>query len=76
MKRDTMCIQAGWEPENGEPRVMPIYQSTTFKYSTSEEMGKLFDLEKEGYFIPVFRTPPVIWWRRKSVNWREGRLPC
>ena len=61
MKRDTMCIQAGWEPENGEPRVMPIYQSTTFKYSTSEEMGKLFDLEKEGYFYSLFyRTPPVI----------------
>ena len=57
MKRDTMCIQAGWEPENGEPRVMPIYQSTTFKYSTSEEMGKLFDLEKEGYFYSRLQNP-------------------
>ena len=57
MKRDTMCIQAGWEPGNGEPRVMPIYQSTTFKYSTSEEMGKLFDLEKEGYFYSRLQNP-------------------
>lgn len=47
---ETTCIQGGWQPGNGEPRQVPIYQSTTFKYSTSEAMGKLFDLEAEGYF--------------------------
>ncbi len=46
----TKCVQAGYEPGNGEPRQIPIIQSTTFKYSTSEDMGKLFDLEAEGYF--------------------------
>ena len=44
---ETKCIQSGWQPKNGEPRVLPIYQSTTYKYETSDEMGKLFDLEKE-----------------------------
>ena len=44
---DTICIQGGWQPENGGPRQLPIYQSTTFKYATSEDMGKLFDLEDE-----------------------------
>ena len=43
---DTICIQGGWQPKNGEPRVLPIYQSTTFKYETSEQMGRLFDLEE------------------------------
>lgn len=50
-QKETICVQGGWQPGNGEPRVLPIYQSTTFKYSTSEEMGKLFDLEKDGYFL-------------------------
>ncbi len=54
--QDTICVQGGWQPKNGEPRVLPIYQSTTFKYATSEEMGKLFDLEEEGYFYSVCRT--------------------
>ena len=47
---ETVCIQGGWNPGNGEPRVLPIYQSTTFKYSSSEQMGRLFDLEEDGYF--------------------------
>lgn len=50
MRQDTICVQGGWKPGNGEPRVLPIYQSTTFKYDTSEHMGKLFDLEENGYF--------------------------
>ncbi|MCI1779633.1 MAG: O-acetylhomoserine aminocarboxypropyltransferase/cysteine synthase [Bacteroidales bacterium] len=54
---ETSCVQAGWNPKNGEPRVLPIYQSTTFKYDTSEEMGKLFDLEKEGYFYTRLQNP-------------------
>ena len=57
LKRETICVQGGWEPANGEPRVLPIYQSTTFKYATSEEMGKLFDLEAEGYFYSRLQNP-------------------
>lgn len=57
MKLDTICIQGGWKPGNGEPRQLPIYQSTTWKYSTSEEMGKLFDLEASGYFYTRLQNP-------------------
>ena len=57
MERDTMCIQAGYEPKNGESRMIPIIQSTTFKYDTSEDMGKLFDLEAEGYFYTRLQNP-------------------
>ena len=56
-QKETICVQGGWQPGNGEPRVLPIYQSTTFKYSTSEEMGKLFDLEKDGYFYSRLQNP-------------------
>ena len=45
---DTLCLQAGYAPKNGEPRQLPIVQSTTYKYDTSEDMGKLFDLEADG----------------------------
>ncbi len=54
---NTNCIQAGYTPKNGEPRVLPIYQSTTYKYDTSEEMAKLFDLEAEGYFYTRLQNP-------------------
>lgn len=57
MHTETLCIQAGYTPGNGEPRQIPIYQSTTFKYSTSEDMGKLFDLEAEGYFYSRLANP-------------------
>lgn len=57
MKQETKCIQAGYTPANGESRMIPIVQSTTFKYDTSEEMGKLFDLEKEGYFYTRLQNP-------------------
>ena len=57
MKRETMCIQAGYEPKNGESRMIPIVQSTTFKYDTSEDMGKLFDLEASGYFYSRLQNP-------------------
>lgn len=53
----TKCIQSGYEPKNGEPRQIPIIQSTTFKYDTSEEMGALFDLEKSGYFYSRLQNP-------------------
>ena len=57
MKRGTLCVQGGWQPKNGEPRVVPIYQSTTFKYESSDEMGRLFDLEASGYFYTRLQNP-------------------
>lgn len=56
-KQGTVCVQGGWQPKNGEPRVLPIYQSTTFKYETSDEMGKLFDLEASGFFYTRLQNP-------------------
>ena len=56
-KIETKCIQAGWQPKQGEPRQVPIYQSTTFKYDTSDAMGKLFDLEASGYFYTRLQNP-------------------
>ncbi len=57
MKPATLCVQAGWEPKNGDPRVLPIFQSTTFKYDNTEEMADLFDLKKEGYFYTRLQNP-------------------
>ena len=54
---ETRCVQGGYTPGNGEPREVPIYQSTTFKYNTSEDMGKLFDLEASGYFYSRLQNP-------------------
>ena len=56
-KIETNCVQAGYTPKNGEPRVLPIYQSTTYKYESSVQMGKLFDLEEEGYFYTRLQNP-------------------
>lgn len=53
----TKCVQSGYSPKNGEPRILPIYQSTTFKYSSSEQMAKLFDLEENGYFYTRLQNP-------------------
>lgn len=55
--KGTICVQGGWKPTKGEPRVLPIYQSTTFKYDTSEQMGRLFDLEDSGYFYTRLQNP-------------------
>lgn len=57
MKTNTICVQGGYTPGNGEPRQIPIVQSTTFKYDTSEDMGKLFDLEASGYFYTRLQNP-------------------
>ncbi len=57
LRTETLCIQAGYSPASGEPRQMPIVQSTTFKYATSEDMGKLFDLEASGYFYSRLQNP-------------------
>ena len=57
MNQDTICLHGGYTPKNGEPRQIPIVQSTTFKYDTSEDMGKLFDLEASGYFYTRLQNP-------------------
>lgn len=49
LNKGTICVQGGWQPKKGESRVLPIFQSTTFKYETSEQMARLFDLEDSGY---------------------------
>ena len=54
---NTNCVQAGYSPKNGEPRVLPIVQSTTYKYESSEQMGRLFDLEENGYFYTRLQNP-------------------
>lgn len=54
---DTLCVQAGWQPTNGQPRVLPIVQSTTFKYDSTEQMARLFDLEESGYFYTRLQNP-------------------
>ena len=56
-KLNTICVQGGWQPKKGEPRVLPIYQSTTFKYETSEQMADLFDLKASGYFYTRLQNP-------------------
>ena len=57
LRKETLCVQAGYEPKNGEPRIVPIIQGSTFKYDSSEEMGKLFDMEKSGYFYSRIQNP-------------------
>ena len=57
LKLSTLCVRAGWEPKNGEPIEVPVYQSTTFKYDNSEEMAMLFDLKKDGYFYSRLQNP-------------------
>lgn len=57
LSQETLCLSAGWAPKKGEPRQLPIYQSTTFKYETTEQMAKLFDLEEAGYFYSRLANP-------------------
>lgn len=57
LNRESVCVQGGWTPKKGEPRVLPIYQSTTFKYDNSEQMARLFDLEDTGYFYTRLQNP-------------------
>ena len=72
MKQETKCIQSGYVPKNGESRMIPIVQSTTFKYDTSEEMGKLFDLEKEGYFYTRLQNPTNDYVAKKIADLEGG----
>ena len=74
-KIETKCIQSGYKPGNGEPRVLPIYQSTTFKYNSSDQMGRLFDLEESGYFYTRLQNPTNDALQR-SVIWRVEWQQC
>ncbi len=57
LENETLCVQSGWHPQKGEPRILPIYQSTTFKYDTSAQMADLFDLKADGYFYTRLQNP-------------------
>ena len=72
MKTETKCVQSGYSPKNGEPRVIPIIQSTTFKYDTCDYMGKLFDLEAEGYFYTRLANPTAGFVEAKIANLEGG----
>ncbi len=71
-KIETKCVQGGYTPGNGEPRQIPIIQSTTFKYSTSEDMGKLFDLEASGYFYSRLQNPTCDYVAAKITEMEGG----
>ena len=72
LRPETLCVQAGWAPKKGEPRVLPIYQSTTFKYETSEQMAKLFDLEEAGFFYTRLQNPTNEAVARKIAELEDG----
>jgi O-acetylhomoserine (thiol)-lyase len=69
---ETKCIQEGYQPKNGEPRVLPIYQSTTFKYDSSEQVGRLFDLTEEGFFYTRLSNPTVDCVEKKIASLEGG----
>ena len=71
-KVDTKCVQSGYTPKNGEARVLPIYQSTTYKYDTPEEMGDLFDPKREGFFYTRLANPTVDGLERKIADLDGG----
>lgn len=72
MKIETKCIQSGWQPENGEPRVLPIYQSTTYKYDSTEHVGKLFDLSVDGHMYSRISNPTVDCVEKKIADLEGG----
>ena len=71
---ETLAVQAGWQPKNGEPRVAPIAQSTTFKYDTAEELAKLFDLEIAGHFYTRLSNPTAEVLEKKMAALEGGVL--
>ena len=75
-KKETVCVQEGWSPKKGEPRVLPIYQSTTFKYDNSEQMARLFDLEDSGYFYTRCRTLLMMPLQLKLRLWKAVLREC
>ena len=73
---NTKCVQGGYTPGNGEPRQIPIIQSTTFKYDTSEAMGRLLIWRIQDIFIQDCRIQPTILWQLRSLNWKVVRRLC
>ena len=71
-KFDTLCAQAGWDPKNGESRIPPISQSTTFKYDSPDTVANLFDLKEEGYFYTRIANPTVDALEKKNCGLRWG----
>ena len=69
---ETRCLQEGWKPKNGEPRILPIYQSTTFKYDSTEDVAKLFDLSIPGHFYSRLSNPTVECLENKLANLEGG----
>ena len=72
-KISTICVQGGYTPKNGEPRILPIYQSTTYKYDSIEQMGRLFDLSEPGVFLQGSRTRRTTRSRRRYALLRAAR---
>ena len=72
MKIETKCLQSGYQPENGQPRTMPIYQSTTYKYDSAAELGKLFDLEAPGHMYTRISNPTVAFVEDKIADMEGG----
>ena len=72
MKIDTKCVQSGYKPGNGEPRVLPIVQSTTYSYDSAETMGKLFDLEEDGFFYTRLANPTLDSVEKKIADLESG----
>ena len=72
MKIDTKCVQSGYNPSNGEPRVLPIVQSTTYSYDSAETMGKLFDLEEDGFFYTRLANPTLDSVEKKIADLEGG----
>lgn len=76
MKTSTLCVQAGWKPKNGDPRVLPIIQSTTFKYDNTEEMADLFDLKRKAISTRVCKTPPMTLLPPRLQPSKAALVPC
>lgn len=72
----TKCVQGGYTPGNGEPRQIPIVQSTTFKYATSEDMGNYLIWKRQDIFIPDCRIRLMIWLRQRLQRWKVERQRC
>ena len=72
MNINTLCVQAGYEPKNGDPRVIPIVQSTTYAYDSADTMGKLFDLEADGFFYTRLANPTLDWVEKKIATLEGG----
>lgn len=70
MKIETKCLHAGYEPKNGEPRVLPIYQSTTYKYDSTDFVGQLFDLTAEGHMYSRISNPTVDAVEKRLPHWK------